>query len=325
MADDESPLSNTEPPAQLTSTFYLTQYVNNILACVFALFINGYIISRMLRLNSTLNGYQYLVIAQEVIICLGAVFRFVRNRIALPDGDLVRLHFFMPSSKLLEILVACATRCLETIEVLLVGVCNVHRMLFVLRPEFIKPFFCIAVPLILTYSTLDATLFYYESESLEEFLFMILLCTDIAVLPCTFIIVLVCFIVLKRHFSAINYSDQTKRLQDRLSKSILIQIAYLTLAGLLWNLPTLCIPLLMSTNVSYESLFRVIVWYNIVLNIILAWRAVVVGLVIKWSVAGFLKKSRAVNPKREVAPVSVNVSRTVQNHTETKQDVKPKH
>uniref|UniRef100_A0A183G0M3 PhoLip_ATPase_C domain-containing protein n=1 Tax=Heligmosomoides polygyrus TaxID=6339 RepID=A0A183G0M3_HELPZ len=65
----------------LTSTFYLTQYVNNILACVFALFINGYIISRMLRLNSTLNGYQYLVIAQEVIICLGAVFRFVRNRV----------------------------------------------------------------------------------------------------------------------------------------------------------------------------------------------------------------------------------------------------
>lgn len=45
--------------------------------------------------------------------------------------------------------------------------------------------------------------------------------------------------------------------------------------------------------------------YFEVLNIILAWRAVVVGLVIKWSVAGFLKKSRAVNPKREVAPVSV--------------------
>ncbi|KAJ1373464.1 hypothetical protein KIN20_035865 [Parelaphostrongylus tenuis] len=112
---------------------------------------------------------------------------------------------------------------------------------------------------------------------------------DIAMLPLTILVVVVCYLILRHHFISHRYSKQTKRLQGRLSKSILGQLAFITLLTLLRHLMDFVQYFFKNWfSVSTAVICRIHSCYHAVAKIFFDWYEVILGLMIRWSIVGLL-------------------------------------
>ncbi|XGW17326.1 hypothetical protein V3C99_002154 [Haemonchus contortus] len=156
-----------QPSRKLMLFCYIVQYVNNVLAAVSSMFVNVYVIYRMLQKNATFDHYQYLIVTQEVVICTGTILRFLRNRIVLLDGRTSYFQYFVPFCEIALAYLDSSITCVETVEEFFVGVFNIHRTLLIVWPRIIRPFHIVAIPIILVCSVFFAYLSYtaaYDSD-----------------------------------------------------------------------------------------------------------------------------------------------------------------
>ncbi|WKX99891.1 hypothetical protein Q1695_014624 [Nippostrongylus brasiliensis] len=175
----------------------------------------------------------------------------------------------------------CLLAIAESAEAIMLMVFNVHRALLFLRPNGIKLFYLVTTPLAVLYvAALAATDILYVgiSDFCSYGLFVIIL-----------VIVIVCYVVLRRHFRRSNYSEKAKRLQNKLSNGLLLQIIVHIITLILVSaigpgIVYLCVAL----SVDVKLIVTIVSSYMVIVYMMFAWYPVIIGFIIKWSISGFL-------------------------------------
>ncbi|EYB85408.1 hypothetical protein Y032_0299g1793 [Ancylostoma ceylanicum] len=260
------------------------QHVNTLVATIISLLVHGYIIRQILRKYSVLTQYQNLLVAQSSLYVVGTILRFCMNQTVTLDLELVIGYSFIPVAKWVEVAVEFSINLVEGAEGVVLVIFNVHRLLIFLRPHFIKPFYVVTIPTSLSFIIFDSYVDTFNPD-LCPFLsdgFYVAICG----------ITIACYILLRRHFRSRVYSDIVKRMQNKLSRSLLMQIfVHLSALALVDVVRPVIDLVLRPFNANKKTLIIINVVYFTFVNMVFIWYPVAIGIIIKWSISGFLRRS----------------------------------
>ncbi|CAJ0598039.1 unnamed protein product [Cylicocyclus nassatus] len=101
-----------------------------------------------------------------------------------------------------------------------------------------------------------------------------------------------CYAILRKHFAMNAFSEKVRKLQTKLSKGILMQIL---IHAVILALMSLVSPVMLLFDLVIESMEtkRVVFGvYILIVCLIFSWYPVATGLIIRWSIMGFLTKKK---------------------------------
>ncbi|WKX99893.1 hypothetical protein Q1695_014625 [Nippostrongylus brasiliensis] len=127
---------------------------------------------------------------------------------------------------------------------------------------------------------------------------------------CAIVIVSVCYLILRRHFRVSRYSKRVRTMQTKLSNGLLMQLAVhvvffaaFTIGGPIFTL------LAVWFEFDGETFTTVVAVYYMVFYMIFAWYPVMICMIIKWSISGFLT-TKGPSAKVAVEPAIHKTGRT---------------
>ncbi|KAF1755228.1 hypothetical protein GCK72_021797 [Caenorhabditis remanei] len=102
-------------------------------------------------------------------------------------------------------------------------------------------------------------------------------------LPVITLVIVFCYVKLNREFSKITTSEKTRKLQQKLSTSVMLQIVILGIVSFIVNF----IPWLFKKYGDPSYYNQHIVMYIIVSLVITEWYLLISAILIAWSITGF--------------------------------------
>ncbi|WKX99897.1 hypothetical protein Q1695_014626 [Nippostrongylus brasiliensis] len=257
------------------ATVDLMQHINTPIATACALFVHGFIIYRIRSNYSVLSQYQNLLIVQSSIYLVATTMRLVVNRNITLAGVEERGYPFLPLSRPVEFALVFFLDMIEPAESAVLAIFNVHRVLLFMRPTSLKLFYAIVIPLSLTY--MEAVRYY-------SFAFFVSISA----------IIFACYLILRQHFKTKAYSARVKRLHSKLSYGIiaqaLVHVGVILLVGLQNPVALLCTWIWRGNEADMDYASAL---YGVAVYLIFIWYPFVIGLLIRWSISGFLNAPRA--------------------------------
>ncbi|RCN49383.1 hypothetical protein ANCCAN_04635 [Ancylostoma caninum] len=108
-----------------------------------------------------------------------------------------------------------------------------------------------------------------------------------------FLPTIVCYFIIRQHFKMINSSDIVKRMQSKLSLGLLLQwILQMISSVIMWSgFAFNCFFLFSFDNA--RTVEAVVDIYFVIADTFMAWIPAITGLLIKWSISGFLQGKTA--------------------------------
>ncbi|KAL6727809.1 hypothetical protein Aduo_009653 [Ancylostoma duodenale] len=262
-----------------TRIFYGVQTFNSVASTVCGVSIHSYILYKMLKRNTSLSQYQDLIVLQSIFGLLS-----IRFAIVTVDAGTSLFFPFIVFHPILQKAILFLVSTSESIEEFLIIAFNIHRVLIFLRPLWIKKFYICFTPLATCYATCYGVLMARASErQLLETLM------DILLVP-VIIVSVVCYVLITRYFRSVSgYTERVKQMQTRLSTSIYLQGAIhcvLAVAALVIPLSFLATEITDGEGV----MFRLALFYTLLVQIMLRWYSAVMGALMLWSVRGFFQQ-----------------------------------
>ncbi|PIC31020.1 hypothetical protein B9Z55_022071 [Caenorhabditis nigoni] len=159
---------------------------------------------------------------------------------------------------------------------------NLHR-LFIIKNKRLLILYAIAIPLMLIGPVLDAYDCYPVIQAGED--------KDLfyrqGQIPILATVIIICYVKLKHEFATNqSFSEKTKRLQQKLSWSIMMQLILLcSIAVLISVIPESI------RFVRYDLYLKYMVNYTIYSLVLTQWYSFLSAVFIAWSIAGFFKNN----------------------------------
>ncbi|WKX99887.1 hypothetical protein Q1695_014621 [Nippostrongylus brasiliensis] len=259
------------------------QMFNSVCATVIGLSIHSYILYRISKNYSTLNSYQHLIVVQSVISLVSVAIRFIANqRTTLYEQNVLFLPF-LSIGEVVETITLSILIFLDSLDMFLIITLNIHRVLLFMKPNWVRKFYVLFVPFACAYSI---------TRSLSMALLM-----DVVVelvLQASLVVMLIvaticCYIRIRKHFRIrTGYTETVKRMQGRLSTSIVLQAVLYSILVVAWAFaPVFIIITIAILGISLAAQI-VVVCYSLILLTLFRWYPVATGLLILYSIRGFL-------------------------------------
>uniref|UniRef100_A0A7I4YAF7 G_PROTEIN_RECEP_F1_2 domain-containing protein n=1 Tax=Haemonchus contortus TaxID=6289 RepID=A0A7I4YAF7_HAECO len=266
------------------------QTINNFVSVVCSLLIFGYIIWRILWNYTSLTHYQNLLVCQATVGIISSVLRLITNRTATIEMTFQYGYSFLewpPSSTKLLISILIT---LVAAEAILLAIFNIHRVLIFTKPSRIRIFYIITTPLSVSYLIMAGTINFFLNK-----VFKLCFYTLYLFIP---VIIFTCYFTLRRHFRMTHYTDRIRKLQNKMSNGLLIQvILHFVAIALLASVDAVITPSSRIFALKNENTVVIGKSYALAIYMLLSWYPVFIGFIIKWSISGFLTKNKVTRPK----------------------------
>ncbi|CAL2047775.1 unnamed protein product [Caenorhabditis brenneri] len=285
-----------------------SQFLSRLLSHALCIWLHVIIVTRILVANKfrVKSDYQILIIAQSVINIIACFFELILNEVQTQQINDLKIghpfwHFSM--NERVFYIIAMNTASTSSQDILLVF--NLHR-LFIIKKKSLVLLYAIAVPLMLAFPIMDA----YNSYPIILAGRFIDLFVKHSQIPIIAAVTIICYFKLKKEFATNPcFSERTKRLQQKLSWSILMQLGLLCIILLLITI----IPLLCINFVEPTFFLKYAVYYVISAVVFAQWYSFCSAALIAWSITGFFKSQ---SPSVTVTDSSVRTSSVVaRKHT----------
>ncbi|EGT49180.1 hypothetical protein CAEBREN_06638 [Caenorhabditis brenneri] len=307
--DEENQIKFAIPNTGLADGSEWLQYLNRLVSLIACMTLHFYIITKLAVTNkcSKMNDYQILIVIQSVINVFACLFELILNEVVSSSTTFHLTAFQIQTQNLLIVkighpfwqfslnesllyTIAMAVSSNSTQDFLMLF--NLHRLTLIKHGNLLRVYL-IATPLMLigivadikdSYSLVlkgqDINLFYKYGQ-----------------VPIITTVIVFCYWKLNREF-ALNksLSEKTKKLQQKLSKSILIQIIMLLIVSFLVNV----IPWLVEKVGDPTFYTKYIVTYIVISLVITQWYLFISAVLIFWSINGFFQ-----NQNTSVAPLKI--------------------
>ncbi|EYB99253.1 hypothetical protein Y032_0124g1244 [Ancylostoma ceylanicum] len=221
---------------------------------------------------------------------------------------------FLPLSPHVVGIMMCAMEVISQLETTLLAIFNIYRTTVIVRSKYAVYFYIIVV--VVAVISYGASLVSGLTQEIA------LRYVALALMSSGFLPTIVCYFMVRQHFKLINSSDIVRRMQSKLSLCLLLQ----------WILQMISI-LIMWSGFAFNYFFlftfedaraveAVVDVYFIIADAFLAWIPAITGLLIKWSISGFLqgKTVRSKSSSIDVCPER-RKSVLVSTYTERKNSV----
>ncbi|KAF1755227.1 hypothetical protein GCK72_021796 [Caenorhabditis remanei] len=260
------------------------QYINRFVSQFMCIWLHLSIICRLFVVNNfrVKSDYQILIIAQSAINIAACAFDVIVNEIQTQNGWYIKIgHPFWQLSMNERLFYIIGLTVFSTSSQDILMLFNLHR-LFIIKKKSLVILYAIAIPLMLigpigdAYTAVpvimagrDNDLFFKQSQIV-----------GIAV------IIIICYVKLNKEFATNpSFSEKTKRLQQKLSWSILMQLTLLCVILFILKI----LPWAIENLVDYSIYERYEVTFIIYALVITQWYSFLSAVFIAWSIAGFFK------------------------------------
>ncbi|EYB85397.1 hypothetical protein Y032_0299g1790 [Ancylostoma ceylanicum] len=286
------------------ATSQIVQQINTVIATLCSLMVHGYIIFRIKSNYNVLNQYQNLLVAQSATYFFASIFRLLVNRKVTLDGEEFRGYSFIRVPATVDFIVLFILDLAEPSESIMLAVFNVHRVLLFVRPSLIKSFYFVTVPLAVTYVFCFACMDAFYPNCTRYFL----LCF-IFFISC---VIITCYAILRRYFTQSQCSVRVRQMQNKLSNGMVIQIVIhicaLGLIGLRRPFIALYGTIFGADEAARNYASGV---YIVIAYLVIIWYPFMTGLLIRWSISGFLKRSALTGPSTLIADLTTPAKKAV--------------
>ncbi|CAB04530.2 Serpentine Receptor, class H [Caenorhabditis elegans] len=216
----------TELNSEVTDFFEWLQYINRILALSSCIWLHVAICSRLFIVNNfrVISDYQRLIIVQSVINIIASVFELIVNEIQTVNLDYVKIgHPFWHFSHVERVIYTISMETFSTSSQDFLMLFNLHR-LFIIKKKSLVLLYSIAIPLMLIGPISDAVIAYpviLSGQDMNVFF-------KHGQVPLITVVIVICYVKLKKEFATNqSFSEKTRKLQEKLSCSILVQVVML--------------------------------------------------------------------------------------------------
>ncbi|KAL6736760.1 hypothetical protein Aduo_007074 [Ancylostoma duodenale] len=260
------------------------QYGLNVAAAICNCCIHLYIVIRLIVNYDKLSHYRNFVVAQSSVYIIGSVIMFLTNYVYC-DGILTYGQPFLPLSPHFVGIMMCAMEVVSQLETTLLAIFNIYRTAVIVRSNHAMFFYIIVVVIaIISYAT---TLISGLTQNVA-LRYVALAFTSSGFLP-----TIVCYFIIRQHFKVIKSSDIVKRMQSKLSLGLLLQwILQMISTIIMWSGFAFNCYFIFSFD-NAKAVEAVVDVYFVIADIFMAWIPAITGLLIKWSISGFLQGKTA--------------------------------
>ncbi|EFO98856.1 hypothetical protein CRE_04361 [Caenorhabditis remanei] len=276
--DDTDLIKYTIPNYGLSDRWEWLQYLNRLVALITCIALHCYILVR-LAIMKKLSDYQILIIIQSSINIMACLFELILNEVQTQNLQIIKIghpfwNFSLNQTLFFTISMVLFSNATQDFLMLF----NLHRMVLIKKGNLLR-MYALATPLMLFGTGADVQ----DSYSLVMKGQDINLFYKYGQLPVITLVIVFCYVKLNREFSKITISEKTRKLQQKLSTSVMLQIVILGIVSFIVNF----IPWLFKKygNPSYYN--QHIVMYIIVSLVITEWYLLISAILIAWSITGF--------------------------------------
>ncbi|KAL6727821.1 hypothetical protein Aduo_009664 [Ancylostoma duodenale] len=286
------------------ATSEVVQQVNTVIATMCSLMVHGYIILRIKSNYIVLNQYQNLLVAQSSTYFFASIFRLLVNRKVTLDGEEFRGYSFFQAPAAVGFILLSILDVAEPSESIMLAVFNVHRVLLFVRPSLIKCFYIVTVPVAIAYVFCFAYIDAFYPD-----------CTRYMLLCFTFVIscvIIICYVIVRRYFALNHCSVRVRKMQNKLSNGMLIQIVIhicaLGLIGL--RRPLIAVyGAIFGADETARNNFSGL--YIVIAYLVIIWYPFMTGLLIRWSISGFLRPSKLTGPSTFITDLATSAKKAI--------------
>ncbi|ETN80121.1 hypothetical protein NECAME_09393, partial [Necator americanus] len=110
-------------------------------------------------------------------------------------------------------------------------------------------------------------------------------------------VIIVCYFILKRYFTLSAYSKKVRQMQNKLSNGMIIQvIIHICAIALIGSRRPVVAAYGFIFNADEEKQRHVSGIYIVIVYLVFIWYPVITGLLIRWSISGFLTRRKVSEP-----------------------------
>ncbi|CAB04529.3 G_PROTEIN_RECEP_F1_2 domain-containing protein [Caenorhabditis elegans] len=280
--DEDNRIKYTRPNDGLADCGEWIQYLNRVVSLTTCIILHIHIILRLLIANKIrqMNDYQKLIIVQSIINILACSFEMVLNEIQTSNINYVKIghswwHFTRFETIFYTISMVVTSNSTQDFLMLF----NLHRLVLIKNGKLLR-MYCMALPLMVIGMYGDISDSYSFVEKGQD----VNLFYKYTQLPIIATVIIYCYVRLQRDFKTNqNMSETTKKLQKKLSTSILLQII---LSGVVWFV-LYFVPWVFNEFGDPEYYTNHIVMYIILSSLVTQWYSLISVFLITWSISGF--------------------------------------
>ncbi|KAL6736763.1 hypothetical protein Aduo_007077 [Ancylostoma duodenale] len=262
----------------------IVQYASNVIAVVCSCGFHSFIIIRIIANYYKLSHYRNFVVAQSAVYILDSVIKFIRNKALCGVMTNYVLSFVSYNPEVMEVFKYCA-EAISHLEMTLLAIFNIYRTATIVSPRFEILWYVMVISITAVSYVTTLVSFFINSGELRE---VSLLLQAVNALP-----TVICYVVIRWHFRGIRSSDIVKRMQSKLSFGLLLQLLLQLIdIGIIWSGFVFFWFDIFPDDNSNPGLQNAVDLYFAVSDMFMVWVPALTGLLIMWSISGFLQPKK---------------------------------
>ncbi|KAL6736762.1 hypothetical protein Aduo_007076 [Ancylostoma duodenale] len=230
---------------------------------------------------------------QSTVYIVDSLIKFILNKANCSRMVIYALPF-VPYFPELTGLLRAGAEAISHLEMTLLAIFNLYRMAVIVRPRFTILWYALVVVITTVSYTISLVSGFTHSARLRQI--SILLCA-LNALP-----TIICYTIIRRHFRGISSSDSVKRMQSKLSVGLLLELTLQLINSFIrWS----AFVFLWFDLYSDSDIIAAISIYFQISDMFLAWMPALIGLLIKWSISGFLRTKKTHTERLSLSNISL--------------------
>ncbi|XGW19868.1 hypothetical protein V3C99_003588 [Haemonchus contortus] len=254
------------------------QSTNNVSAAIVSVLTYGYMIRRILTKHTSLTHYQNLLVAQASVYIFGSAVRGIVNlRVSL---SLEFFYCYAGTPLWIVTMFRAIFNSVVIAEITMMLLFTIYRLLHCFKPKQTWLFYFVVIPIAFLCVVSAGVMSVWRPE-IYGFCML-------AYLTAILLITSSCYFILRRHFRLNKYSILVRKMQNKLSKGVLFEVAMHLFMLMMVSGGRLVMQLDSIFTLPKEVIMSITGIYDTTISITLAWYPVAIGFIIKWSISGFL-------------------------------------
>ncbi|EYC10493.1 hypothetical protein Y032_0055g2585 [Ancylostoma ceylanicum] len=233
----------------------------------------------MTKSGKKVDHFKTLIIFQSLVYYCTTTLTMLLNNVYTAKVDTPTRKALVPLSRNAFLTLQGTVTTCATIRIAVIISFNIHRMLLIIRPNKLQLFYMIMVPITICGSAVRVYANFVSGINLLSF------AVEECLLSLEIVSTLTCFYLTRQYFKKHGCSERVKKMQDKMSKGLLLQLLIEVILNVGNSLAFLGEYLL------YKRIFdlvngKAIVIFNMVVFMTLMWQPVIMGVLIRWIVSG---------------------------------------